>query len=82
MPRYYFNLHAPGVEVPDPEGETLPDADAAWAAARRIARGLMRMPLDLGLNWLAARLEVTDEAGEIVLEFPFTEAVDLGGGPA
>lgn len=78
MPRYFFNLHAPGVDVPDPVGEELADPDAAFNAATRIARGLMAVKLDLGLNWLAARLEVTDQEGEVVLELPFAEAVDFG----
>ena len=29
-----------------------------------------------GVNWLACSFEVRDEANEIVLEFPFTEAVE------
>jgi hypothetical protein len=78
MPRYFFNLHAPGIEVPDPVGEELVDADAAFTAATRIARGLMAVKLDLGLNWLAARLDVTDEEGDTVFELPFVEVVDFG----
>lgn len=78
MPRYFFHLHAPGIEVPDTVGEELADPDAAFNAATRIARGLMAVKLDLGLNWLAARLEVRDEGGEVVFELPFAEAVDFG----
>jgi len=28
--------------------------------------------------WLACSFEVKDEAGEVVLEFPFSEAVNVG----
>jgi len=29
------------------------------------------------VNWLSCHFEVTDEAGEIVFELPFTEVVEV-----
>jgi len=74
MPRYYFNTRIGDDLVKDPEGEELRDPDQAWETARDLIRQLLReeggQP---GL--LGARLEVTDEKGDVVLEFPFAEAM-------
>ena len=37
MPRYFFNVSLEEHLLPDPEGQELPDPDAAWERARRIA---------------------------------------------
>ena len=79
MPRYRFHLVLEDAVLPDPDGQDLPDADAAWGVARRSARDLMRSDLGQAVNWMACRFEVRDEADEIVLEFPFPEAVEAGG---
>jgi len=69
MPRYFFNTR-----IADPEGEELRNADRAWEIARAMIRELLKTEgADGGL--LNAVLEVTDDSGEIVLEFPFTEAL-------
>jgi hypothetical protein len=74
MPRYFFNTRIGDDLIPDPEGAELRDADHAWEMARTMIREVLR---DQGeqLNLLTASLEVTDERGEIVLEFPFSEAL-------
>ena len=74
MPRYFFNTRIGDHLVRDPEGEELRDPDRAWEVARAMIRQLLR---DQGeqQNLLTACLEVTDEAGEVVLEFPFSEAI-------
>ncbi|HWL75921.1 MAG TPA: hypothetical protein VNQ74_18805, partial [Burkholderiaceae bacterium] len=60
--------------IADPDGEELRDPDQAWEVARTLIRQLLQ---DEGStpDLLRASLEVTDEAGDIVLEFPFSEAV-------
>jgi hypothetical protein len=74
MPRYFFNTRIGDELIADPEGEELRDPDRAWEVARAMIRELLRSEgAESGL--LNAILEVTDEAGEIVLEFPFTEAI-------
>jgi hypothetical protein len=74
MPRYFFNTRIGDELVADPEGEVLRDPDSAWEIARAMIRELLKTEgVEAGL--LNATLEVTDDEGEIVLEFPFTEAI-------
>jgi hypothetical protein len=74
MPRYFFNTRIGDDLIPDTEGEELRDADHAWEVARAMIVDLLA---DRGeqAKLLAASLVVTDGAGEIVLEFPFSEAL-------
>jgi hypothetical protein len=74
MPRYFFNTRIGDDLIPDPDGVELRDPDHAWEMARTMIQEILRDQRDQ-LNLLAASLEVTDERGEIVLEFPFTEAL-------
>lgn len=78
MPRYYFNTRLGDDLVTDPEGEDLRDPDHAWEVARSMIRQLLKAEATEA-RLLKATLEVTDQAGEVVLEFPFSEAlIDLG----
>jgi hypothetical protein len=74
MPRYFFNTRIGDDLMPDPEGVELRDPDHAWEMARAMIREILR---DQGeqMNLLTAVLEVTDQRGEVVLEFPFSEAL-------
>jgi hypothetical protein len=74
MPRYFFNTRIGDELISDPEGEQLRDPDQAWEIARAMIRELLKLEGAEG-SLLNATLEVTDDAGEIVLEFPFTEAI-------
>jgi hypothetical protein len=74
MPRYFFNTRIGDDLIPDPDGVELRDPDQAWEMARTMIQEILRDQRDQP-NLLAASLEVTDERGEIVLEFPFTEAL-------
>ena len=74
MPRYYFNTRIGKELINDPEGEELRDPDHAWEVARTTIRQLLKIEGNQA-NVLSAILEVTDEEGEIVLEFPFAEAI-------
>jgi hypothetical protein len=74
MPRYFFNTRIGADLILDPEGEELRDADHAWRAARTTIREILKTDGEQRAI-LNAVLEVTDAAGEIVLEFPFTEAI-------
>jgi hypothetical protein len=80
MPRYFFNTRIDDELIADPEGQDLRNADSAWEMARAMIRELLRSE-GAGSGLLKATLEVTDQEGEIVLEFPFTEAIllDLPG---
>ncbi|MEA2864476.1 MAG: hypothetical protein QOC84_2432 [Bradyrhizobium sp.] len=74
MPRYFFNTRIGEELISDPEGEVLRNPDRAWEVARAMIRELLKTDGAEG-TLLNAVLEVTDDQGEIVLEFPFTEAI-------
>ncbi len=74
MPRYFFNTRIGNELILDPEGEQLRDPDHAWNVARTTIREILKTEGEhAGL--LTAILEVTDDEGEVVLEFPFAEAI-------
>jgi hypothetical protein len=74
MPRYFFNTRIGKELLLDPEGEHLRDADQAWNVARTTIREILASEGEQA-NLVTAVLEVTDDDGEIVLEFPFSEAM-------
>ena len=73
MPRYFFNTRIGDELISDPDGEVLRDPDRAWEMARAMIRELLQTEGADGAL-LNATIEVTDDEGEIVLEFPFSEA--------
>ncbi len=80
MPHYFFNVSLEDHLLPDLEGQELPDPDAAWETARWIALDAMSVDEGRAENWRNCHVEVRDAGGEIVLEFPFLEAVAVKGG--
>jgi hypothetical protein len=73
MPRYFFNTRIGDELISDPEGEELRNPDRAWEVARAMIHELLKVE---GMeDLMRAVLEVTDDEGEIVLEFPFAEAI-------
>jgi hypothetical protein len=74
MPRYFFNTRIGDELIDDPEGEELRNPDRAWEVARAMILELLKSE-GTGGPLLEAVIEVTDDEGEIVLEFPFTEAL-------
>ena len=74
MPRYFFNTRIGDELVADPEGELLRNPDRAWEAARAMIREILKTE-GAHASLLNAVIEVTDEDGDIVLEFPFAEAM-------
>jgi hypothetical protein len=77
MPRYFFNVHIGTDALADPEGQDLRNADQAWEVAKVMARNLMNTEFEQPINWASSHIEVKDDVGEIVLEFPFLEAIPL-----
>ncbi|HKS19864.1 MAG TPA: hypothetical protein VJS63_11730 [Bradyrhizobium sp.] len=74
MPRYFFNTRIGDELISDPEGEELRNPDRAWEMARAMIRELLKTE-GVDERLLNATVEVTDDDGEIVLEFPFAEAL-------
>ena len=74
MPRYFFNTRIGEELIDDPEGEELRNPDRAWEVARAMIQELLKTE-GAERALLTATIEVTDDEGEIVLEFPFTEAI-------
>jgi hypothetical protein len=74
MPKYFFNTRIGDELITDPEGEELRNPDRAWEVARAMIRELLQTE-GAERSLLNATLEVTDNEGEIVLEFPFAEAI-------
>jgi hypothetical protein len=74
MPRYFFHTRIGDQLLEDPDGVELRDPDQAWDTARRTIRGLIAGGAPQA-RLLTAVLEVVDADGEIVLEFPFSEAL-------
>ena len=73
MPRYFFNTRIGNEVISEPEGEEVLNPDRAWEVARAMIHELLRIE---GMeDLMRAVLEVTDDEGEIVLEFPFAEAI-------
>ena len=74
MPRYFFNTRIGEELIVDPDGEELRDPERAWEIARAMILELLRSE-GASQTLLSAVIEVIDNDGEIVLEFPFTEAI-------
>jgi len=74
MPRYFFNTRIGDETIPDEDGDELRDPDHAWEVAKAMIVELLR---DEGHHpsLFTASIVVTDESGETVLEFPFSEAL-------
>ena len=79
MPRYFFNLrYGPGAGklAVDPEGNDLPDAQAAHRHALQEARGLIAGPPSFVVrDWFACAFEIEDDDGQAILTVPFSELV-------
>jgi hypothetical protein len=74
MPRYFFNTRIGDELIVDPDGENLRSPDHAWEVARQMILEVLKSE-GTQPALLEAVIEVTDVEGEIVLEFPFTEAL-------
>lgn len=76
MPRYFFHTQIGDAVITDPTGIDLRDPDQAWEKAQHTIRAALAEPANQA-RLMTACLVVTDAAGEVVLEFPFSEIVSL-----
>ena len=77
MPKYFFNIHIGEDVLGDPDGQSLRDPDQAWEVAKAMAQNLMDTQFEKPINWASSHIEVKDDLDEIVLEFPFLEALQV-----
>ena len=77
MPRYFFHLRN-DLDVPDYEGNDLPNVEAARAQAVAFAVDMAAASLQehRKLN-LHHRIDVEDEAGKVLLTVAFGDAVAI-----
>jgi hypothetical protein len=63
------------VLIPDPDGDELPDLDAARELARETVREMRRLPQIYGQwrKWRNNALVITDDDGNHLLTVPFSE---------
>jgi hypothetical protein len=76
MSRFFFHVYD-DLDVPDLEGLDLPDAEAARREAIRNARALACEQISKGHLHLAHRIDIEDEAGEVVASVTFAEAFEV-----
>ena len=76
MPRYFLHLRDSSDEILDPEGIELP-SEAIAGAALMAARDCMAGDVIAGQLDLRYRIDVHDEAGELVHSLPFPDAVQI-----
>jgi len=76
MPKFYFHLYD-DIATTDYEGRYFPDLEAARANALREARHLIGQAILQGRIILHHRIDVADEQGAVVLQMPFSEAVEI-----
>ena len=74
MPKYFFNTRIGDELIVDPDGEDLRNPDRAWEVARQMILEVLKSE-GTQPALMEAVIEVTDVDGEVVLEFPFTEAL-------
>ena len=77
MPKYFFNIHIGEDVLGDPDGQSLRDPDQAWEVANAMAQNLMDTEFETPINWASSHIEVKDDLDEVVLEFPFLEALQV-----
>lgn len=83
MARFYFQLYNRVGYVPDQQGQELQDLDAARREAIGSIRSMIGEDAKQGLVDMQGRIEVRNEAGELLEVIRFADAVEVrleGGG--
>lgn len=80
MPRYYFHL-INDLDCPDPEGKELPDIEAAREHAGALIRFTAAESIkERGKFDRDHRIDIEDDAGEVIETIHFDDAVEIEGG--
>ena len=81
MPQFFFHLRGgPNSFSLNDLGVELPDIEAAYLEAFQAAKDMAQEWLTKGLNPRPCAFEVVNAAGDLVLELPFSEALDHQAG--
>jgi hypothetical protein len=72
MPLYHLHIRNGRKLELEPDGTELPDLDATFAEALKVAREFVDEVADMGRDTV---IDIADGAGETVLTVPFSEAV-------
>jgi len=75
--RYFMHLRDGTEQILDPEGLEFPTIEALRKAVLVSARDLMTGDVREGVIDLRFRIDVEDEAGEIIYSLPFKHAVNI-----
>ena len=78
MPLYFFHVYDEGTDL-DVEGVDLSDAEEAYRQAINSARALAADDVLKGRLRLQSRIDVADEAGQVVHSVWFGNAVNVEG---
>jgi malonyl CoA-acyl carrier protein transacylase len=76
MPRYRFNLHLENHVIRDRDGQHVSCPDSARELAGALARELIQTSAIQPARWQNCFLNVTDEAGSVVIDYPFAKALE------
>ena len=79
MLRLFFNLRDGVEHLLDPEGVELPDLEAAKAHAKRSAYSIMADDVAHGKLKLNYRIDIENEAGEVLATVRFRDLVEFEG---
>jgi hypothetical protein len=82
MPQFYFNLVSGGERMTDDLGLELPSVEVAYLEAYRGALDVIHDMLRDRQDPTGYRFEVTDDRGRVLLELPFSEAMQPRGRPS
>ncbi len=77
MARYFMHLRDGTEQLLDPEGLEYASVDAVRKAVLIAARDLMTGDIREGVIDFRFRIDVEDEAGEIIYSLPFKHAVNI-----
>ncbi|AWN52108.1 hypothetical protein [Methylobacterium sp. 17Sr1-1] len=76
MPRYFFDIMDSTRSVPDEAGLDCRDLGEAHSQARILIADAMNGPEATRIDWRAWRVEVRDEARDLVFTVPFPPRCD------
>jgi len=75
MPLFFFHLRTPSCLEEDELGLELDDVETAYLDACRAFPPMATDLLDCGHEPLGCSFEITNGAGELLMEVPFSEAI-------